>query len=63
MSEIEQKLLELASLHADVDNVTKALDESRSLITNPDLDVEEDMSLQFQTKLEETRTSNANDPK
>ena len=60
---MEKQLQLLASLHYDVDDVTKTIEEFSHVIEEPDLQADTNMSDQFMEKLREKREENILDPK
>ena len=60
---MELQLSELASLHYDVDNLTKTLDKFRSVLAEPDLHADKNLSDQFTSTLEAVRQDNVANPK
>lgn len=60
---MEKELVGVASIHNDVSNTIKALQDFKETLQNPDLDADTNMSDQFVEKLKETKRNNTDNPR
>ena len=63
LSLIENYLMEITALHQGADNVKRALDESRELLTEPNGESPLSLKEQFDVKLEEIQQADNRSPK